>query len=139
MAWLKWGVFFCYKTILFDLKMHDEICLKYFSSFAAVKLAKKKWKKKTNFLIIQDTFSQFDSWKRNRNKYSLKNICRFGIQDWGNYLMNSLKVSKSCINIFKKCKCSKVLFIFRCSKIGKKKWGQSFVKQSLLTFNEFIR
>ena len=25
MAWLKWGVFFSYKTILFDLKMHDEV------------------------------------------------------------------------------------------------------------------
>ena len=50
-----------------------------------------KRKRKSYYLFQNIFFSQFDSWKRNHNKYSIKN-CRFGVQDWRNYLMNSLKV-----------------------------------------------
>ena len=49
-------------------------------------------KKKINFLLVQNSIvCQFASWKRNQGKYSINNRILI-IQDWWNYLMNSLKV-----------------------------------------------
>ena len=44
-------------------------------------------KKKTNFLFFKNRFLPVEKEKET----FVKNICRFGIQNWWNYLMNSLR------------------------------------------------
>ena len=60
-------------------KTHNEFirCFHQFVSlFVFTKFSQfEQLKKKTNFLLVQNSFfSQFASWKRNHNKYSLKNF-----------------------------------------------------------------
>ena len=59
--------------------------------FQWIYLSLSNWKRKQFFYYWSKTafFSQFVIWKRKHNIWSLKNR-RFGIQDWWNYLMNSL-------------------------------------------------
>ena len=63
--------------------------------FPHIFLSFEQLKENPNFLLIPKRFFfQFANWKRNHNKYSLKNR-RLGIRDWWKHLMNSLKVYAS--------------------------------------------
>ena len=76
-------------------QLNNEFIKCFHKNFPRNFLSLSSWKRKqTSYLSKAGFFSESASWKLNNNKYSLNNkIFRFGIQDWWNYLINSLHIS----------------------------------------------